>query len=97
MELVSNKGITVTPLLTVSYANYLVRRGNYMSAFWLLDEFLRSVCSSDSPLSTASYCGPAFEARENIKSYVVDRWHFRMLNDEPRYLSRSARPCALPP
>ncbi len=27
---------------------------------------------------------PALESLENVKSLAVDRWHFRMLNDEAR-------------
>jgi predicted Zn-dependent protease len=60
--------------LTLSYAKHLSNRSLYIEAFEIL-----SKCSKIYP----DYA-PVYDAIENTKNLIVDRWHFRMLNDEFR-------------
>lgn len=68
-------------MLRLSYARHLISREKTMKAFEVLDQ-----CHRLNPENLA-----VFEARENAKGFIVDRWHYRMLNDQPRNFSyRSA-------
>jgi type II protein arginine methyltransferase len=73
IEIADNKSI----ILLYSHARFLCTIGELSEA---LDNLQK--CSVLDP----SYA-PAIETAENIKGLIVDRWHFRMLNDEERNLT----------
>lgn len=57
-----------------SYSRFLTTTRNFLRAFEVLKE------SSSLEQSEVML----YESLENIKSFIVDRWHFRMLNDRIR-------------
>ena len=70
IELANNR----SRFLSLSYAKHLSSRSLYIEAFEIL-----SNCSNIYP----DYA-PVYDAIENTKNLIVDRWHFRMLNDQFR-------------
>ena len=73
-----NKALEIIPALSsrilVNYATYLTNLGLHLKAFDSINEYLENNESSIEIL----------EIRENLSAFLVDRWHFRMLNDIPR-------------
>ena len=64
-------------LLLYSYAKYLSTSGDLYKSLDILER-----CRRLNPSNAA-----AIETAENIKGLIVDRWHFRMLNDKVRNLA----------
>eukprot|EP01038_Epipyxis_sp_PR26KG_P008212 gene8212-11112_t len=65
--------------LISNYVSFLMRNKNSIKLSLLFaKDILLNV------LSIYPHYGPFVESYENIKSTIVDRWHFRMLNDSTR-------------
>ena len=79
MELVQKFDNTV--LLSTSYAAHLARSGKHLAALVFLEEqYQRCILRGGKETDLAMLN----ETKENLKSFIVERWHFRMLNDSPR-------------
>ena len=64
--------------LLMNYGTYLASRCRYMDAITVFDQVIATY-----PRLKIK----AIDNKENAKNYVLDRWHYRMLNDKPRNTS----------
>ena len=63
--------------LLMNYGTYLASTSRYMDAIATFERVIETYPQSKLHVQ-------AKDNKENAKSYILDRWHYRMLNDRPR-------------